>query len=186
MSHHTQPTHWTGQSHFNPGDPSPAIGLRVVRGALVPATDQDQDQLKRLNLSLNQVVHAQVDFQRVPADLKRIHRLGQLLVDQCEMFAHMDSHQAIKVLQSLSGIGCDVVSVPAGTLADLTGRECKDDPRKLVTVFQPWSLSPRTMSGAQFARLYDQLCRYVATEVWENCTPESIQNWVDVLPRSCP
>ena len=186
MTHQTQPTTWTNQGHFRPDDPTPAIGLRVVRGALVPATQDDQEQLKRLNLSLNQVIHAQVDFQRTPAGLKKIHRLGQLLVENCEMFAHMDSHQAIKVLQSLSGVGCDVVSVPAGTLADLTGRECKEDPRKLITVFQPWSLSPRTMSGAQFARLYDQLCRYVATDIWEHCAPETINHWVEALPSSCP
>jgi|GEM_PF-5263397 len=186
MSYQEHPQKLAEHSAFDPADPAPAIGLRVVRGALVPATELDQQQLRRLNLSLDQTVYAELDFERVPADLKRIHKLGQLLVDQVPLFAHMDAHMAIKVLQSLSGAGCDVMSVPAGTLADLSGQECQGDPNKLVTVFQPWSLSPSRMSGAQFARLLDQLCRYIAIEIWSDCPPEDVKMWADTMPSSNP
>ncbi|OLF82094.1 hypothetical protein AWH63_11175 [Marinobacter sp. C18] len=186
MTTHNVPPAIAKHTAFNAADPSPAIGLKVVRGALVPASEVDQQTLRSLNLSLGQTVYAAMDFQRVPADLKRIHKLGQLLVDQVPMFAHMDAHTAIKVLQSLSGAGCDVMSVPAGTLADLAGQSCHGDPNALVTVFQPWSLSPNTMSGAQFARLLDQLCRYVACEIWPDCNPEDVKSWADVVPPSLP
>ena len=186
MSYKEQPPDLADHSAFHPSDPSPAIGLKVIRGALVPATELDQQQLRNLNLSLNQTIHARLDWLRLPSDLKRIHKLGQLLVEQTPMFAHMDPHTAIKVLQSLSGAGCDLFSVPAGTLADLAGIQCQDDPHKLVTVFQPWSLSPQSLSGAQFARLYDQLCRYVAIEVWPECEPEDVKEWTDLVANSCP
>ena len=165
---------------------SQAIGLKVVKGALVPASDADVERLRRLNLSLNQTVYAELDWHRLPHDLRRIHRLGQLLVEQTDRFAHMNAHQAIKTLQALSGAGCDVVSLKAGMLADLTGGECLGDPEELVAVFQPWTLSPGRMSGAQFAELLDQLCRYVALNVWPECDPEDIASWTELVPRSCP
>lgn len=173
-------------AHHSPADPTPPIGLRVVKGALMPATESDHQTLQRLDLSMNQVVHVQLDTLRHPSDLKRIHKLGQLLVEHVDMFAHMDSHQAVKVLQSLSGAGCDVVSLPAGTLADLAGQPCQGNPDKLVVVFQPWSLSPNALSGAQFARLFDQLCRYVALEIWPHCEQEQIAKWADITPYSLP
>ncbi|WP_175618675.1 hypothetical protein [Marinobacter lutaoensis] len=168
------------------GSQAPAVGLRVVKGALVPATEEDYQQLKTLDLSLNQTIFATIDFAQKPGSLKRIHRLGQLLVEQVPMFAHLDAHQAIKVLQSLSGAGCDVISVPAGTLAALAGMECQGDPNALVTVFQPWSLSPSSLTGPQFERLFSQLCRYVATEIWPDLDPGDIERWTDLVHRDTP
>lgn len=165
---------------------APAVGLKVVKGALVPASEADTVQLRACELSMNQTIFATLDFPQKPGSLKRIHRLGQLLVDQVPMFGHLDSHQAIKVLQSMSGAGCEVISVPAGTLANLTGQECMGDPSELVTVFQPWSLSPSTMNGPQFERLFSQLCRYVALEIWPDLEPEQIEQWADVTHQETP
>jgi len=164
---------------------APAVGLRVIKGALVPASENDQRQLRTLDLALNQTVFATIDFAQKPGSLKRIHALGQLLVDQ-GIFSHLDSHQAIKVLQSMSGAGCEVVSVQAGTLADLTGQPCIGNPERLVTVFQPWSLSPSSLTGPQFERLFSQLCRYVALEIWPDIEPEEIERWADLIHRDCP
>lgn len=165
---------------------APAVGLIVKKGALVPATEADQNQLRDLDLSFEQPVFALIDFEQKPGCLKRIHRLGQLLVDQVPMFEHLDAHQAIKVLQSMSGAGCDIVSVRAGELADLTGRECQGDRNALVPVFQPWSLSPSSLAGAQFERLLSQLCRYVAIEIWPDIEPDQIELWTDQVHRNTP
>lgn len=190
--------HQQGQPIGQPGQPrytginpeaanlSEAIGLKVVKGALVPATEADLERLHRLNLSLNQTVYAELDWRRLPSDLRRIHKLGQLVVDQTDRFSHMTAHQAIKTLQAESGAGCDVISVPAGTLADLAGLPCRGDRNQLVTVNRPWTLSPSHLSGAQFAQLLDQLCRYIALTVWPECEPAEIASWTDLLPRSCP
>lgn len=179
--HRSAPAGGTGSSKA-----STPIGLRVIKGALVPATDEDASVLRRLNLSIGQTVYAELDWMRAPHDLKRIHRLGQILVDQVSDFAHMDAHTAIKAIQSLSGAGCRMISIPAGVLADLTGQPCQSNPHDLISICEPMSLSPSTMSGAQFSILLDQLCRYVAINIWPSLSAAQIEAWTDEVTRSTP
>lgn len=165
---------------------SQSIGLRVIRGALVPATEVDALALRSLNLRTNMVVSADIDWMRAPHDLRRIHRLGQILVDQVPDFAHLDAHEAIKRLQAASGAGCRVIGVPASILARLAGLPCPEYPDEIIPVNEPYSLSPSTLSGAQFARLLDQLCKYVALHIWPELSDEEIVRWTDEIPYSTP
>lgn len=172
----------TGQT----GSARAPVGLRVIRGGFVPASETDAQLLRSLNLRTNALVSAELDWLRAPHDLRRIHRLGQILVDQVPEFAHLDAHEAIKRLQALSGAGCRCIGIPAVALAQLTGIPCQGDPNAIITVYEPYSLSPSSLSGAQFARLLDQLCKYVALHIWPDLTDVEIARWTSEIPYSCP
>lgn len=181
MGHHQ---HITQQSMA--GSSGAPVSLRVIPGGFVPATDTDAQALRALGLRTNMTVCADLDWIRAPHDLRRIHRLGQILVDQVPDFSHLDAHEAIKRLQAASGAGCKVIGMPALALAQLTGIPCQGDPGAVVTVNEPYSLSPSSMSGAQFARLLDQLCKYVALHIWPELTDEEIARWTNEIPYSVP
>jgi hypothetical protein len=166
------------------------ISLIVQKGALVPATEHDSERLRKQDLRIGQTVFAEIDTERHPKDLKRIHRLGQIVCENIDQFAHLDAHQAIKKLQAESGVGCDFMQVSVTSLRkivsmkDIPVIDIPDD--TMVTVTSPKSLSPAKMDGSEFHIVFDGLCRYLALHYWPEISAEDALEMVDLFAFSTP
>lgn len=172
------------------------IGLRVIKGALVPATDDDIETLRRFRLRVGHLVLATLDRPRHPEGLRVLHGFAQLISQNIEGFEHLTAHQVIKRLQAESGVGCHLISVSArdaiSALLPSLGEELASPINfdnigdQLVTAYQPKSLSAATMDDAEFQEIFDGLSRYVALHYWPTMTPEQIAETARLMPESVP
>ncbi|KXS55316.1 MAG: hypothetical protein AWU57_302 [Marinobacter sp. T13-3] len=173
--------------------PAQSVCLRVVRGALVPLTEQDSEALRRFRLRVGQTVLADIDRPRSPEGLRLLHRFAALVTENVEGFEHLSAHQTIKRLQAESGVGCNIVSVQARDFLDYLGTnlgidtsEIPRDANRMMTAYQPRSLSMSTMDDAEFQEIFDGLCRYVTLKYWPSLTPEQMANLAEMMPESVP
>lgn len=172
------------------------VALRVVKGALVPATDEDIETLRRFRLRVGHLVLATMDRPRHPEGLKVLHGFAQLISQNIEGFEHLSAHQVIKRLQAESGVGCHLISVSAQDAVSALLPSLGSDLAKaidfdqigdqLVNAYQPKSLSPATMDDSEFQEIFDGLSRYVAIRYWLSMTPEQIQETSRLMPESVP
>ncbi|WP_273208788.1 hypothetical protein [Marinobacter subterrani] len=172
------------------------IGLRVIKGALVPATDDDIETLRRFRLRVGHLVIATLDRPRHPEGLRVLHGFAQLISQNIEGFEHLTAHQVIKRLQAESGVGCHLISVSARDAISALLPSLGDDIASaidfnkmgdhLVNAYQPKSLSAATMDDAEFQEIFDGLARFVALRYWPSMTPEQIQETAGLMPESVP
>jgi len=174
-------------------NPAQPVCLRVVKGALVPLTEQDSETLRRFRLRVGQTVLADIDRPRSPEGLRLLHRFASLVTENIEGFGHLSAHQTIKRLQAESGVGCNIVSTSArdflGYLSKHLGINTEaipSDRDDLITAYHPKSLSMGTMDDAEFQEIFDGLCRYVTLWYWPSLTPDEVARLAEMMPESVP
>ena len=95
------------------------IALRVTDKGFVPADRHSAEQMRSRGYSPGDVVFAEIRKPRHPGFHRLAHAFGQLLVDNLNDFAGMDSHKALKRLQLESGIACDSANTTSPTVYPL-------------------------------------------------------------------
>ena len=124
----------------------PATGEEI--GALVPANGIDQRLMRERRFTVGKEIRAELKQPRNPAFHRLAHAVGHLLVDNVDAFAAMDSHSALKEVQRLSGVCCDVIELDLGTLGK-------------VPVKQPRSLCFDEMEEDEFRIFFDGITAYI-------------------------
>lgn len=132
-------------------------------GTLTPANGVAGQIFEKRKYSVGREVFAQVTQPRNPGHWRRAHAIGELLVQQCEDFKHMDAHAALKVVQLKGGIGCDYY--------ELCG--------EILRV--PQSLSFESMDQGTFNHVYLGFCRWIAENVWPELTPAQVAAQADAM-----
>ena len=146
------------------------IPLRVERGRLVPFDDMAASMLRAKGYGIGDVVMADLAKSRNPKFHSLAHQLGSLLVENLEVFEHLDSHKVLKRLQIEGDIGCDHVALNFPEIGPVTQRV-------------PRSLSYADMDESEFRTVISDMCKYVAKRYWPTCTPEQVESmasaWVE-------
>lgn len=131
------------------------IMLQVAKGRLVPADRLAEDQLREKGYRVGDAVNAEITKARSPGYHKLAHAFGQLVADNIEEFAGLDSHQCLKRLQWLADIECEHVAVSVPGMGMMEAR-------------WPNSLSYSSMDQARFERTLMAMARYVAEKYWHD------------------
>lgn len=173
------------------------IFLRVAKGALVPADAYASSQLRARGYVIGDILKADLTKPRNPKFNGLVHKLGEVVTQNVEEFAHLDSHAAIKRLQTEGGIYCDDLSVSlrsvwqavTDAILALPGMETIKPalavvgsmlPEKaLVTVRQPRSISYASMDEGEYRDCAQQICRFLSQKYWKECTPEQIERMAE-------
>ena len=144
------------------------LALRVTESGFIPADRHSAEQIRSRGYTVGDVVFAEIRKPRSPGFHRLAHAFGQLLVDNLQDFAEMDSHKALKRLQLESGIGCDEVAyrIPGYGMAI----------QRL-----PKSLAFESLDEGAFREIFRGLCRHVAAEYWPSCTPEQIEHMAQCM-----
>ena len=179
------------------------VYLRVVPGSLAPADPTQTRLLRERGYKVGDLLKADLTKPRNPKFNGLVHKLGELVTQNVEGFAHLDSHAAIKRLQAEGGIYCDDLAVSlryvwqavTDTILALPGMESIRPalavvgsmlPAKaLVTVRVPRSISFATLDEGEYRDCARQICQYLSLEYWPGCTADEIEAmaecWVDAL-----
>jgi hypothetical protein len=115
-------------------------------GALVPRWSADRDQLRERKFVTGAELRAEIKRKRNPKFYRLAHALGKLLVDQTEAFADLNSHTAIKRLQTESRVCCDRVEYDVPGVGTITRVE-------------PWSTGFDDMEEGTWAELWTALVK---------------------------
>lgn len=174
------------------------IYLKVDRGCLVPADAYAAKVLRERKYSIGDILKADLTKPRNPKFNGLVHKLGEIVTQNVEEFAHLDSHAVIKRLQAEGGIYCDELAVSlrsvwqavTETILALPGMETIRPalavvgsmlPEKaLVTVRQPRSISYASMDEAEYRDCASQICRYLSSTYWQECSPEQIERMAEL------
>ncbi len=103
----------------------------------------------------------------------RIHRLGQLMVENVAGFEHLNAHQAVKKLQQDAGVECDEKAI-AGI--EYTCPDCAtihEIPN--LTIRVPRSLAWDEMDGAAFEAVYSAIVKHVIAHIWPELSEANIE-----------
>lgn len=138
------------------------IYLRVSKGALIPADNYAESQLRAKGYAIGDVVAAQITKLRNPKFNRLVHRIGQLAVANIEAFAGLDAHVAIKRLQLEGRIECDLIGI------HLPGYG-------MVEQAIPRSLSFDTMGEVEYQAAALAICRHITRVYWPTITPERVE-----------
>lgn len=111
-------------------------------GALVPDHPSDRRSMKERKLHVGKMVRATLREDRNPMFWRKAHVLAAWLVDNVEAYAGIDTHAALKKLQTDSGIGCETVDYDIPGVGKLTRTEAQ-------------SLNFSDMDEGEFAALWD-------------------------------
>lgn len=114
-----------------------------IIGALVPDHPIDRRSMKERKLFVGKMVRATLREDRNPMFWRKAHVLSAWLADNVEAFAGLDTHAALKKLQTDSGIGCETEEFDMPALGI----------RGTRTVAQ--SLNFSDMDEGEFATLWD-------------------------------
>lgn len=182
-AHHAPP-----QSPTAPQDYSQPVRLKVIKGALIPASEADVETLRKFRLRVGHTVLAQIDRPRHPEGLRVLHGLAQAVSQNIAGFEHLSAHQVIKRLQAESGVGCELISVPVGDMLAMLLPEAAQipDQTRMITAYRPKSLSMSTMDDSEFQEIFDGLCRYLACRYWSTLTIDGVAQIARLMPDSVP
>jgi len=151
----------------------PTTGEEV--GALVPAHPIDQRLLKERRFNVGREIRAELKQSRNPAFHRLVHAVGGLLVDHVDGFDTLTSHDAIKRIQTESGVFCEVVDVDAAPLASAFLAACEklfgEGGRRLLATVLPQvrtvqyrvarSISFDEMDEGEFSELFRGITDYI-------------------------
>jgi len=125
--------------------------------ALVPAHPIDQRLCRERGYRIGEVYRAEIKAARNRGFHRLFHAIGSLLVDSVEGFEHLDSHGAVKHVQTLSGVCCETQMVDMGTIkfGDIVV------PVGLVPVKVPRSMAFDEMDEDEARVLFDGITAYI-------------------------
>lgn len=85
-------------------------------GALIPANEIDARLLRERGFHMGKEIRAELKQSRNPKFHRLAHAVGNLLVDNVEEFRDLSGHDALKRVQTLSGVCCETQLVDMGTI----------------------------------------------------------------------
>ncbi|MEE3504857.1 hypothetical protein QN399_01020 [Pseudomonas sp. 10C3] len=137
----------------------PVTGKDVA--AFVPSSDADRSILRERDFKINTKIRADLKQPRNPKFNNLVHGLGRVLSQNIDRFSGKLSHDAIKLLQTESGVCCDeeVFDIPG--LGQLTSKI-------------PQSLSYDSMGEELFQDFWRQCCAYLVLHDWPTLTEERL------------
>jgi len=144
------------------------LAMRQINGALVPADRYSSDALKARRLGPSDVVFATLRKPRNPKFHRLAHALGQMLVENLDEFADLDSHSVLKRIQLEADIGCDQMAINFPGLGPCSYRI-------------PKSLSFESMDQLRFEAVYSAMCRHIAERYWRDLTPERVAEMAELM-----
>lgn len=144
------------------------LAMRQINGALVPADRYSVEALKSRKLGPSDVVFATLRKPRNPKFHRLAHALGQLLVENLDEFADLDSHSCLKRIQLEADIACDQMAINFPGLGPCSYR-------------MPRSLSFESLDQTQFEAVYSAMCRHIAARYWRDLTPERVAEMAELM-----
>lgn len=117
-------------------------------GALVPANLIDQRLLRERKFSVGKEIRAELKQSRNPAFHRLAHAIGNLLADNVDEFSQLTGHEALKRVQTESGVCCEPMELDLGPL----GR---------IHVKQPRSLAFDEMDESEFKQFFEGITQYI-------------------------
>lgn len=138
------------------------FAFRVEKGCLVPADSYTQNHLRERGYKVGDLLFTDLTKVRNPRFNRLVHRIGQLVVANIEVFAGLDAHKAIKRLQLESGAYCDEIAI----LLDGYG---------MVIQRIPMSLSFTSCDELEYHEAAKIICRHIASKYWSDLTPDKIE-----------
>lgn len=143
--------------------------LRVqADGSLRCADDFSRESIRKLKPKVGELVRCQLSKPRDYAQWLKAHKLGQLIVENLDEFTGMETHAALKKLQALSGVECDVTSI------ELPGMG-------VFQATQPRSLSFDEMDEAEFQAAYAGFCQYLINRWWSDMDQDQIEQMASLV-----
>lgn len=140
----------------------PRINLRLtialvegrLRKVFMAADDMAEHQLAKREYKAGDEVGADLKKPRDPVKFRRAHKLGQLLIENADDFAHYtDAHDVLKRLQLESGVWCDETAIRLEGIGMVMHR-------------QALSLAFDEMEDGEFNKGYAQLSQFIITKYW--------------------
>ena len=144
------------------------LAMRQINGALVPADRYSAEALKARKLGPSDVVFATLRKPRNPKFHRLAHALGQMLVENLDEFAELDSHSCLKRIQLEADIACDQMAINFPGLGPCSYR-------------MPRSLSFESLDQTQFEAVYTAMCRHIAARYWPSLTPERVAEMAELM-----
>lgn len=147
------------------------IMLEFVKGGIVPADGISVGMIRERGYRVGDIVAADLVKPRNPSNHRKAHRLGQLLVENLDAFAHLDCHTALKRIQVEGDIGCDYMALLMPGVGPVNYRV-------------PRSLSYASLDEAEFLRIYDAMCAYIARTYWSEMEPDQIAEMAELMVQA--
>jgi hypothetical protein len=144
------------------------IYFRVAKGALVPADPYAASRLRERGYNIGDLLAATLTKPRNPKFNRLVHRIGQLVVANIEVFSGMDAHKAIKRLQIEGKIACDEIGVYVKGYG-------------MVIQFIPRSLSFESLDEGEFKEAARGICRTIADRYWPSLSAEQIEQMAEAM-----
>lgn len=131
------------------------IRLRVQPGALVPADELAQSQLRERGFSVGDLLNGELTKPRNPGFHRLAHQFGVLVAHNIDDFESLDGHATIKRLQWLADVECEHVAINVPGYGPMEAR-------------WPKSISFASMDEGRFKPMMRALAGYVATKYWHD------------------
>jgi len=141
----------------------------VPKAAWTAASASDASIMRERNYRPGDMTRADMGNPRNPEFHRLVHALGSLLTQNLDDFEGMTAHQALKELQLLSGIECEKRAIEVPGFG------------KCMWV-QPESVSYENMDQTRFYQMVRELCGYIAKEYWPQCSPEEVEQMIELMP----
>lgn len=138
--------------------------------AMVPAGAADATTLRERGIKTGQQLRADITLPRNYAFHKLGHRLADLARENLPGFEGLDAHEAFKRLQRESEVECDV------TLTEIPGVGT-------LRSVQPRSMAFDRMDQGAFYQMVRGIAEYIAREYWPQCSPEEIEQMIELMPE---
>lgn len=143
--------------------------LEFVKGGIVPADGISVGMIRERGYRVGDIVAADLVKPRNLSNHRKAHLLGQLLVENLDTFANLDAHSVLKRLQVEGDIGCDYMAL------------LMPEP---VNYRVPKSLAYESMDEAEFLRIYDAMCAYVARVYWPELDADQIAEMAELMVQA--
>ena len=144
------------------------VYMQVGNGCLLPADATQRDKLRSIGLKKGGLVEIDVKKVRSVKFNGLFHKIGDLLVKNCDSFSGIDAHLAIKRLQLEGCIECDVV----GIMIDGYG---------VVEQRIPRSIAFDKMGEDRYKVAAKLICDLIAEKYWAGMTQEQIEQMADLM-----
>lgn len=146
----------------------PRYSAKVVKGGFAISDPLTAQRLRLKGYSIGDDVALEVFKARNPKFNGLAHKFGELLAQNLDDFAGMDSHDVLKRIQLEAGIACDEVQL-RGDFGLVYHRQAR-------------SLSFDQMDEGEFHNVYEAMCRHVSAKYWPAMKPEEIEKMAAFMP----
>lgn len=137
-------------------------------GALRCADEFTRQRIRKFKLKAGSRVRVTFSKERDYKQWKRAHQLGTLIAENLDDFAGLDSHDALKKLQRVSGVECEQSEFEVPGFGKL-----------LLNL--PRSLSYDEMDETRFQSAYSGFCRYLVDHYWQTLDEAGIESMASLV-----